>query len=159
MENTVRNKMRFNGTPEPLNAIVQAVASEDGKDPLSFERIIPLEPGDSKEEKWGVPSGPEELDWILYRDGTVLEYTFDTLGKTPLPIFQKIAEKYPECRMTVEYADEDYGENCGKYVSEEGSTELKPVEPDEEPFDFACLLWDKDPDEERQELMINAYEE
>ena len=159
MENTVRNKMRFTGTPEPLKAIVQALASEDGKNPLSFERIIPLEPGEKAEEKWGVSSGPEELDWILFRDETTLEYTFDTLGKTPLPIFQKIAERFPEPRMTVEYADEDFGENCGKYVSEEGSTELKPAELDEEPFDFACLLWDRDPDEERQELMINAYEE
>ncbi len=159
MENTVRNKLRFIGTSEPLKALVKALASEDGKDPLSFEKIIPLEDEGKKKELWGVSSGPDELDWVLFHNETILEYTFDTPGKTPLPIFRKLAELYPAYRMTVEYADEVLGENCGKYESKEGSTELEDAEMDEEPFDFACFVWDKDPDEERQELMINACEE
>ena len=41
---------------------------------------------------------------------------------------------------------------------EAGSNKLVFEEP-EEPFEFACLLWDRDPDEERAERMINEYEE
>ena len=60
--------------------------------------------------------------------------------------------------MKIEYASDDYGEDCGIYESKEGSSELTFIEPDD-PFVFACLLWDIDPDEEMQERMINFYEE
>ena len=136
------------------------LASEDGSCPLDLNRILPL-PEDSPEarqELWDISSDPEELDWVLYRNGTILEYSFDTHNAIPLPFFRKLAETYPSHHLKIEYASDDYGEDCGIYESLEGSGELVFKEPDD-PFVFACLLWDIDPDEEMQERMINAYEE
>ena len=155
----VRNKLEFRGTPDTLNPIVQQLVSDDGKVPISFSKIIPLNDESEMEEKWGIPSEPEEMDWILYRDGTYLEYSFDTCNKTPLPVFQKLAEMYPDRFMKVEFASEDYGENCGIYKKAEGSTELVFEEPDYEPLVFACEIWGIDPEEEMAERMINEYEE
>ena len=60
--------------------------------------------------------------------------------------------------MTIKFASEEYGENCGIYESKEGEKELVFQEPDD-PFVFACEIWDIDPDEEMQERMINFAEE
>ena len=158
MKQYVRNKLIFNGTPETLNPLVKQLVSDDESTPICFNKIIPLTDESEMEEKWGIPSEPEEMDWVLYRDQTILEYSFDTINKTPLPIFEKLAEIYPDFVMRVEYASEDYGEDCGIYKKAEGSSELVFEEPDE-PLIFACEIWDRDPDEEMAERMINAYEE
>ena len=157
MKEYVRTKLIFTGTPETLNLLMQKLAAADGSVPLSFADILPLNEA-GMEESWGIPGEPEELDSILYRNGTILEYSFDTLKKTPLPVLQKLAELYPDYHMTVRYASEDYGENCGIYESAEGTNELIFQEP-EEPLIFACEIWDVDPDEEMQERMINFNEE
>ena len=154
MKKYIRNKLIFTGTPERLNAIAKDV--EDDHEQIGFHRILPLT-GDM-ETDWGIAAEPEELDRILYRNGTILEYSFDTLGGIPLPVFQRLAEQYPDVRMTVHYASEDYGEDCGIYESLEGSTQLSEETP-EDPLVFACELWDVDPEEEMQERMINFYEE
>ena len=158
MDQYVRNKLIFDGTPETLNPLVKELASDDGNDPLCFNKIIPLENEDEKLEKWGIPSDPEEMDWVLYHNQTILEYQFDTCNKTPLPIFEELAKKYPDYVMRVEYASDDYGENCGIYKKAQGSSELVFEEADE-PLIFACEIWDRDPDEEMAERMINEYEE
>lgn len=153
-----RNKLIFTGTPETLTALVAKLETTD-KDPINFNKIIPLNDDHSDmEEKWGISADPEELDWVLYHNQTILEYSFDTEGAIPLPIFKKLAETYPEYAMKVNYASDDYGEDCGIYESPEGSSELEAKEPDD-PFVFGCEIWDRDPDEEMQERMINAYEE
>ena len=94
MKEYVRTKLIFTGTPETLNLLMQKLAAADGSVPLSFADILPLNEA-GMEESWGIPGEPEELDSILYRNGTILEYSFDTLEKTPLPVLQKLAELYP----------------------------------------------------------------
>ena len=158
MNQYIKNKLEFNGTPETLNPLAEKLKSDGGNDPLSFSKIIPLNNESEMEEKWGIPSEPEEMDWVLYHNQTILNYEFYTNDNIPLPIFEKLAEIYPEYDMKVEYASDDYGENCGIYKKEANSSKLVFEEPDE-PFEFACLLWDRDPDEEKAERMINEYEE
>ncbi len=157
MKLSIRNKLIFTGEPDNLKTIANETASADGTNPLSFERILPLN-GQSMEQVWGIPALPEEMDSILYRNDTILEYSFITENQIPMPVYQKLAETYPFCRMRVEYAGEDYGEECGMYEAVEGSKELESRELDD-PFVFACDVWEVDPEEEMQERMINEMEE
>ena len=154
MKQYTRTKLIFTGAPERLNTLTKEL--EDEHEQIDFHRILPL--AGSMESDWGISAEPEETDRILYRNGTILEYSFDTLGGIPLPVFRRLAEQYPDVHMTAKYASEDYGEDCGIYESPEGSSEAVYREP-EDPLVFACEIWDVDPEEEMQERMINFYEE
>ena len=160
MKGYVRTKIIFKGTPEQLVPIAEALGTGEGQEALIFERIIPLEEKtpEAMEQAWGIRTEPEEMDYVLYRNQTILEYTFDTEETAPLPIFHALAKRYPERNLSVLYASDEYGENCGWLEAEEGSGELKEKEPADR-FEFACDIWGVDPEEEKQELMINAYEE
>lgn len=60
---------------------------------------------------------------------------FDTAWSCPFPIFEKLAEKYD---FEVRYADEDIGNNCGKFkYSNKTKTEYFL----NNPRDFARRLW------------------
>ena len=156
MAKYVRTKLEFKGETECLKAIAQQLKSD--KEAISFTNVIPLEDPSKAEEMWGVVSDAEESDMVLWRNGTILEFTFDTPGKPPVPVYRKLASLYPQLPLKIEYAFEEYGENCGIYLSPEGSGELEFAEPDD-PFVFACEVWDVDPDEEMGEMDINYYEE
>lgn len=45
---------------------------------------------------------------------------FDTAWSTPVNVFTKLSELYPEVEFSVEYADEDLGNNVGIYVLKNG---------------------------------------
>lgn len=161
MKRYVRNKMIFRGEPEALRALRDRIAESAGDEAISLAGIIPA--GEDEEERkalWGTESEAEETDVILYHDDTILEYSFDTLMDPPEPVFRKLAAEVPEIRMTVNWAYEDINPDsrCGIFESEAGSGELTAVEPDDL-FEFACDVWDRDPDEERMELEINYMEE
>lgn len=158
MDKYVRSKIIFTGDPELLRALRDEMQekSEDGI--ISLSAVIPLEDGQDPEEVWGTSDEAEETDAILYRNDTILEFSMDTVMTPPVPVFEKLAEMNPDLDMTVNYAFEDYGERCGIYKKEEGSTELTEEEPDD-PFEFACEVWDVDPEEEMQERYINEMEE
>ena len=151
MDRYIRNKLIFTGTPEAMKALVEDL--KYGDEPLNFNKFIPVADEAEKEEKWGIAKDFEEFDWVLWNKETVLEFTFDTINAIPLPVYRKLAELYPEQEMCVKYADEDLGENCGIYESLAGSSELIAKEVDD-PFEFACEIWDRDPEEEMQERMI-----
>ncbi|MBR2740409.1 MAG: hypothetical protein IKD87_07040 [Oscillospiraceae bacterium] len=161
MKSYIRNKMTFRGESEDLRALRDRIAESAGSEAISLAGIIPA--GESEEERkelWGTESEAEETDVILYRNDTILEYTFDTLSDPPVPVFRKLASDNPGLRMTVKWAHEDIGPDsrCGIFESEEGSGELTEAEPDDA-FELACEVWDRDPDEERMELEINFMEE
>ena len=154
MKQYTRTKLIFTGTPERLTELTKEL--EDDHEQIDFNRILPV--NGSMESTWGISAEPEETDRILYRNGTILEYSFDTPGGIPLPVFRRLAEQYPDVHMTVKYASEDYGEDCGIYESPQDSNALNHQEP-EDPLVFACEIWDVDPEEEMQERMVNFYEE
>ena len=151
----VRSKVLFIGEPEVLEQITREI--EENGETISFGRILPLN-GADPEEVWGVSGEAEETDRILYRNGTHLEYSFDTEDKAPEAVYRALAERYPEPEMTVRYASEDIGEDCGIWEAFERSGEAVFQEPDD-PFLFACEVWDRDPDEEMNERAINFCEE
>lgn len=53
------------------------------------------------------------------------EIIFDTAWATPYPVIQKMSEMFPDATFSVTYADEDLGQNCGRYTMQNGvETEL-----------------------------------
>lgn len=152
--------MLLEGDPEELKITASMLESAEDGTPVSFGKIIPADGADADERNrlWGTPEDAEETDVISFRGGAALEYTFDTVKTCPAPVFRRLAEMHPGLGMTVRYAYEDYGNDCGTYRSEPGSGELVFLEP-EDPFVFACEVWDVDPDEEMAELEINYAEE
>jgi len=160
MKGYIINKIVFYGTGGPLSELSKKLGDGEGEEALRFERILPLtdETPEGMKKAWGIQAKPEEMESILYRNQTILEYTFKTEDGVPMPVFRKLAESFPEFRMCVQFASDDYGEFCGDYESGEGSAALAEKKIDD-PLVFACDLWGVDPDEEMQERMINAYEE
>lgn len=68
------------------------------------------------------------------------EVQFDTAWSTPFPVMQKLSLMFPEATITVEYADEDLGSNCGRYVLENGETIEKYLPDGDEALMFACEI-------------------
>ena len=69
-----------------------------------------------------------------------------TAWSTPEPIFKKLAEQYPDLLIEIEYADEDLGNNCGSYSYADGEWVYKNGD-----LEFACQMWDVDPEEYMEE--------
>ena len=151
MNRYIRTKINFTKDPERIKQITEELGET-----FDFTRIIPLNKNEDPFEKWGSGSGPEEQDLIVYQNGTKAEYTFDTLKSAPLRIYEKLAERYPDVQLKISYASEDYGNDCGSYEAIEGKLQALELE---DPFVFACDVWEVDPEEQAIEEMINYYEE
>lgn len=67
---------------------------------------------------------------------------FDTAWATPEPLIKALSEKY-HTTVSVCYADEDLGSNCGEYEYKDGEKILDEVGD----YDFACEVWGFDPEE------------
>ena len=99
-------------------------------------------------EKYGAK---DWYDWSRYNWGTKwdacdvevetapceIKLVFETAWNTPVPVFNAIAKKFPTLAISVEYADEDLGYNCGTIVYEDGEM-YGETEGDEE---FASDIW------------------
>lgn len=48
--------------------------------------------------------------------------TFDTAWSTPFPVIQKLSEMFPDITITLQFADEDFGYNCGEIVFSAGDS-------------------------------------
>lgn len=83
-------------------------------------------------EHWGTKWNSCDASW----DGNTC--TFLTAWSAPIPIFRKLAEMFPDIAFDVEYADEDYGNNCGTVNFHDGifSTSFENSE------DFARNVWE-----------------
>jgi len=73
------------------------------------------------------------------RSENVIE--FQTAWSTPEKVLVELSNQHPDVTITIKYADEDIGSNCGKFVL------LNGQESDYEPGDliFACEVWGYDP--------------
>jgi hypothetical protein len=85
-------------------------------------------------------------DVVLEENNTI---RFQTAWCTPYPVFAKLGEIFPDVTITVKFADEDIGSNCGTY--EVFDNTLSEYEEPENPEQFARELWryeDEDEDED-----------
>ena len=60
-------------------------------------------------------------------DNNILE--FETAWSNPYPVLLELSGKFTDIKFIVEYADEDIGSNCGRYVLQ-GGTQIEFVEYD-----------------------------
>jgi len=78
-------------------------------------------------DKWGSKWNPTEVE-VDFGDGSV---SFLTAG-VPAPIIQALSTAIPHISFEWLYADDDYGNNCGRYICRNG--EIVSVD---EPADYS----------------------
>ena len=66
---------------------------------------------------------------------------FQTAWSTPIPVFVELSKRLKDITITVDYADEDIGSNCGTLEILNGA--VSRYEPDN-PEKFACDIWGYD---------------
>lgn len=79
---------------------------------------------------------------IIKRDKS--EIWFQTANTTPEPIVAKISSMYPDVKISVSFADESTGSNCGKYSYEHGKRlHFEKLTFSESSKEFANNLWEE----------------
>ena len=135
MPNYVRNVMTLSGNKHDISEILAKCKTDESE--FDFNGIIPM-PGyiyrgnlgleerlkygdlnwyDWSYEHWGTKwnaCDPKVEHSDMVCDGTnEARITFDTAWSAPIPVFEALAKQYPDLSIVVNYADEDYGSNCG----------------------------------------------
>ena len=134
MPNHITNKLTVTG-PESTG-IIEACKSE--KSEFDFNKILPMpdelqnttSPCEQNDEfiakygydnwyNWSIANwGTKWNCYDVHADSNFVE--FDTAWCTPKPLFQALSTMYPEALLTIEYADEDIGYNCGVLTYQNG---------------------------------------
>ncbi len=87
-----------------------------------------------------------------FKDGKL---TFLTVWSAPHPVLEKLSEMYPDVKFEHEWADEDIGMNCGRYVYFDGERiEKYYPESSRERIEFAAHVMDCEPSD--WGLFLNA---
>lgn len=73
-------------------------------------------------------------------------YEFDTAWSTPYEVLVELSKQFPNSTISVDYADEDIGNNCGSYVLKNGEL-LEETDGDD---DFALDLWGYDEEDKKE---------
>lgn len=126
------------GTRSPMVAITKKEYKEqelkiakneltDFEKQFGFSRCLTQELIDEYTKKFGA------CDWYTWQNanwGTKWNassvyindnfISFNTAWSTPFELMVKLSEKYPKAIFEVEYADEDFGHNVGKYTLQNG---------------------------------------
>lgn len=104
-------------------------------------------------DKWGTK-------WDTYDGGSDGDYScfFETAWTTPLPAMVALSKMLPDCEIEVEYADEDYGNNCGRYIIKNGEIDTIYQPDGDEALEFALDVWGQDY-EEYMEMMGEDFED
>ena len=84
-------------------------------------------------------------------------FRFSTAWSAPHPVLCAMSKKYPDVRITHEWADEDIGQNCGRCEYENGERvyDFDP-ETHKEAIEFATGVWGDTPED--YGLALNASE-
>lgn len=153
MPNHVINHLTFDGEKSVIKTMLNEIKGqdEDGYSLLiDFNKIVPM-PEEEEDnwydwrcEHWGTK-------WNAYEQNELVDgLMFWTAWSNPKQVIIALSKKYPSIRIDVEYADEDYGNNCGKYSVENGIVSNETIynawrseDQDyiEEAQDFARYLW------------------
>ena len=143
MPNWVKNKIKFMGNDEENAKILNYIRSENEVESvveeqynaIDFNRIIPIPDyiyvgnlGEKERKKYGKNNW---YDWCIENWGTKWntigtyacenEVFFDTAWDSPVPIFKRLTEIFPNVDMELTYADEDIGSNIGRVTYIDGN--------------------------------------
>lgn len=117
--------------------------SMDGYSPLDWNR-----------EHWGTKWDAYESMTDGIEDGVL---QFQTAWSCPMPVFQKLIERFPGEHIELLWADEDLGSNLAHVVIDAGNVVAVKMSEDENFTDeqrtrFACSMWSMDYDEWQQQI-------
>ena len=148
MPNFVTNILTVSGPQELVIAFMESIRGKDDENGsprfISFDKLVPMpdelrcvffegaflpeDESDRLTAKYGYDNwyywasnnwGTKEdayHQWSL-EDNRI---RFDTSWSTPLQFFERVAKDNPELIFEIEYADEDLGGNCGRYIFADG---------------------------------------
>ena len=177
MPNHVTNVVSFSGDKSRISAMLKEIQNDEhGIGSVDFEKILPMPDtvyngslGIRERELYGKNNW---YDWRLgnwgtkwnsygYTENTTFQddkIKFLTAWSAPHPILHKLSEMYPDVKMEHEWADEDIGMNCGRYVYYDGErVEEYFPESQKECLEFAAKVMDVSLEEDYS-LYLNASE-
>lgn len=95
---------------------------------------------DNWNTKWNACGYDENTD---YSDSDFI--WFQTAWSAPIPVIKKLSEMYPNIELTLEFADEDLGQNCGE-MKFKGGDIIEEYIPHtgKEAMEFAARVWEYD---------------
>ncbi len=160
MPNHITNIVAVSGDEGRIQTMLKEIQTDEyGVGSVDFNKIIPM-PDDADSYNWCIANWGTK--WTSYgytadsgfKDGKL---TFLTAWSAPHPILQRLSEMFPDIEFEHEWADEDIGMNCGRYVYYDGErTEEYYPESNRERIEFAARVMDSDPSEWC--LYLNASE-
>lgn len=160
MPNHITNIVAVSGDESRVQSMLKEIQTDEyGVGSVDFNKIIPM-PDDVDSHYWYIAKW--DTKWNSYgytadtgfKDGKL---TFLTAWSAPHPILEKLSEMYPDIKFEHEWADEDIGMNCGRYVyfDDERTEEYYP-ESSRERIEFAAHVMDCEPSE--WGMFLNASE-
>ena len=155
MPNWIRNKLFIHGPSELVKQCTLDISNDTEQ--ISFEKIHPR-PKDI---------GDGWYDWSVENWGTKWDVSdtfeddngyicFDTAWSTPVELICTLSKQYPILSFEIEFADEDLGNNTGRYLFQNGCE----VEYFSYGMEEACNVWGYDYEEmfpeEKRDRRINS---
>lgn len=166
MPNHVRTKVYFDGDPEDICAMLENIRGDENYPCIDFNRIIPMpEELRETEARVGEPSEKQKANlkkygykdwygWACDNWGTKWNayeqepgedcLSFWTAWSFPEPVLRELSQQYPNIGVYCEFADEDYGSNCGTAEFIAGNGSVAYCDGD---IGFAAEVWGTVPEE------------
>jgi hypothetical protein len=137
MPNHVTNILTFVGDEDEIAAMHEAVKNKKyGLGTIDFNKIIPMPRNiyrgnlgvkerrkfgknnwyDWSVDNWGTKWNAYGYDGTEYGSYTPGTISFLTAWAAPHPVIRKLSALYHELEITHEWANEDYGSDCGRIV-------------------------------------------
>ncbi|WP_024861310.1 LPD28 domain-containing protein [Ruminococcus flavefaciens] len=177
MPNHVTNVISFSGDKSRISAMLKEIQNDEhGIGSVDFEKILPMPDtvyngslgiherelyGENNWYDWRIGNWGTKWNSYGYTENTTFQdgkIKFLTAWSAPHPILQKLSEMFPDVKMEHEWADEDIGRNCGRYVYYDGErVEEYFPESQKECLEFAAKVMDVSLEEDYA-LYLNASE-
>lgn len=150
MPNHVQNIITLKGDEKKIREMLETIKNDDyGLGTVDFNKVIPM-PESCDWYEWSISNWGTK--WTAYGYDKNADYSnnenlyFQTAWSAPHPVLQKLSQLYPDIAFEHEWADEDIGQNCGRY-SYTGGERIEEYYPENEAeaIEFACRIWDYDP--------------
>lgn len=160
MPNHITNIIAVSGDERRIQAMLKEIQIDEyGVGSVDFNKIISM-PDNADSYNWCIANWGTKWNSYGYTADTGFKdgkLTFLTAWSAPHSILQKLLEMFPDIVFEHEWADEDIGMNCGRYVYFDGERieEYYP-ESSRERIEFAASVMNCDPSE--WGLYLNASE-
>ena len=177
MPNHVTNVISFSGDKSRISAMLKEIQNDEhGIGSVDFEKILPMPDtvyngslgirerelyGENNWYDWRIGNWGTKWNSYGYTENTTFQdgkIKFLTAWSAPHPILKKLSEMFPDVKMEHEWADEDIGMNCGRYIYYDGErVEEYFPESQKECLEFAAKVMDVSLEEDYA-LYLNASE-